>query len=181
MRVFRSVVQVSAGSMPHLGQNLALRHSVALQPIGHDAPGLVLQTSEQALEEPLCRGGVPAVLDEDVEHNTVLVHRAPEVIQLAIDLQEHLIEVPSVARLGPALTELSGEVGAELEAPLPDALMADDDASLGQDKLHLAQAQAEHVVQPDGIADDLGWEAVSGVGDGLGHYLAILPQSLRYG
>jgi hypothetical protein len=48
--------------------------------------------------------------------------------------------VPSVARLGPALTELAGEVGAELEAPLADALVADDDASLGQDKLHLAQA-----------------------------------------
>src|SRR5437763_8527476 len=85
-----------------------------------------------------------------------------------VDFQEHLIEVPGVARLRPALTELAGEVGAELEAPLSDALVADGDAPLGQDELHLAQAQAEDVVEPHSVADDLGWEAGCGVGGGVG-------------
>ena len=158
-----------------------MRGAITAQAIGDEALRLILQAGEQALEEPLRCGGVPVVLDQDVENDTVLVHCAPEVMQLAINLQEHLIKVPGVARLRPALTELAGEVGAELEAPLTDALMADDNAPLGQDKLHLAQAQAEHVVQPDGVADDLGWEAVARVGGGLGRHLAILPQSLRYG
>ena len=158
-----------------------MRDAVAAQAVGDEALRLVLQPGQQALEEALRGRGVPVVLDQDVEHDAVLVHRAPEIMQLAIDRQEHLIEVPCVARLRPALTELAGEVGAELEAPLPDALVADDDASLGQDKLHLAQAQAEHVVQPDGVADDLGWEAVARVGGGLGRHLAILPQPIRYG
>src|SRR4051794_12135064 len=152
MRVLSAVVQVATGPVLHLGQDLAVRDPVATQAVSDEALRLVLQSSEQALDEALCGRGVPAVLDQDVEYHTVLVHRAPEIMQLAIDLQEHLIKVPSVARLGPALTELSGEVGAELEAPLPDALMADDNASLSQDKLRLAQAQAEHVVQPDGVA-----------------------------
>src|SRR3954447_16588484 len=102
-------------------------------------------------------------------------------MQLAIDLQEHLIEVPGVARLRPALTELAGEVGAELEAPLTYALVADGDASLGQEELYLTQAQAEDVIEPYSVADDLGWEAVSGVGGGLGHHLAILAQPCRSG
>src|SRR3954447_26628839 len=102
-------------------------------------------------------------------------------MQLAINLQEHLIKVPGVARLRPALTELAGEVGAELEAPLTYALMADDNAPLGKDELHLAQAQTEDVIEPDSVADDLGREAVSGVGGGLGYHLAILAQPYRSG
>src|SRR3954470_21842802 len=179
MRVFRSVVQVATGSVLHPGQDLAVRDPVAAQAIGDDALRLVLQASEQALEEAFRGCGVPAVLDQDVEHDAVLVYRAPEIMQLTVDLQEHLIEVPSVAWLGPALTELAGEVGAELQAPLPDALVADDGASLGQDKLHRARAQAEDVIQPEGVADDLGWEAVARVGGGLGRHLASMPQPLR--
>jgi hypothetical protein len=33
----------------------------------------------------------------------VLVNSAPEIPELAVDLQVHLIEVPNVARLRPAL------------------------------------------------------------------------------
>ena len=44
--------------------------------------------------------------------------------------------------------------------------VGDDDAALGQDQLHIAQAEAEHVVQPDGMADDLGWEPMTIVGVG---------------
>jgi hypothetical protein len=84
-------------------------------------------------------------------------------MELAIDLQEHLIEVPSVAWLGPAPAELASEIGAELEAPLPYALVSDRDASFGQEQFHVAQAQAEDMVEPDRVADDLGQEAVSGL------------------
>ena len=121
------------------------------QAIGHDAPGLVLQASQQALEEALGCGGISPALHEKIEHHAVLVDRAPEVVQLALDLQEHFIEVPGVARSRPPLAEPAGKVGAEPEAPLSDALMTDNDAALGQHQLHVAQAQAEKVVQPHGV------------------------------
>lgn len=38
------------------------------------------------------------------------------------------------------------------------AFGADDNAPLGQDQLDVAQAQAEQVVKPDGVLDDLGWK-----------------------
>ena len=119
--------------MLHLGHELAVRDPVAAQAIGDQALRFVLQASQQALEEALRGRGIPTVLHQDVEHDAVLVHRAPEIVQLAVDLQEHLIKVPGVARLRSALTELAGEVGAELEAPLSDALVADDDAPLGEE------------------------------------------------
>src|SRR4051794_14944392 len=100
--------------MLHLGQDIAVCHAVAAQAISDEAPWLILQPSEQAFEEALGCRGVPAILDQDIEDNAVLVHRAPEIMELAIDLQEHLMEVPSVARLRPAPAELASEIGAEL-------------------------------------------------------------------
>jgi hypothetical protein len=45
--------------------------------------------------------------------------------------------------------------------------MGDENALPGQDQLDVAQAQAEDVIQPDSVADDLGREAVSGIGHRL--------------
>jgi hypothetical protein len=64
--------------VPHVGQYLALRNTETTQAIGHEAPGLVLEASEQALEETLGGSGVPPIPDKDVEHDAVLVDRAPE-------------------------------------------------------------------------------------------------------
>ena len=167
---------------------LVVRHVVPTAPIGlqprslgDDPPRLVPEAGQQPLEEALRGRGVPAVLHQDVEHDAVLVHRPPEVMQLAVDADEHLIEVPGVTRLRPSPAQLPGEVAAELQAPLPDALVGDDHAPLGQDQLDIAQAEAEHVVQPDGVADDLGREAVPGVAGGVWRHPASLAQPLRSG
>src|SRR3954447_3418575 len=62
--------------------------------------------------------------------------------------------------------DLVGKCLAELERPLPHALMADDDAACGQHLLDHAQAEREAKVQPYGVADDLGREAVPGIAGG---------------
>ena len=46
--------------------------------------------------------------------------------------------------------------------------------ALSQDQLHIAQAEAEHVVQPDGMADDLGGEPMAIVGVGWRLHAASL-------
>ena len=40
--------------------------------------------------------------------------------------------------------------------PLRSSTVEDEHASLGQQQLDVPQAQAEHVEEPDGVADDLG-------------------------
>jgi hypothetical protein len=42
-----------------------------------------------------------------------------------------------------------------------------DHAALGQDQLDIPQTEAEHVIQSDSVADDLGREPMPSVADGL--------------
>jgi hypothetical protein len=44
---------------------------------------------------------------------------------------------------------------------MPNALVADDQAAFGKQVLDVAQAELEAEVQPDGLADDLGREALA--------------------
>jgi transposase len=85
MGVLRPVVQISAGAMPDIGQDLALGHAVAAQAVGDEPTRLVPEPSEQAFEKALRGTGIPPILDQDVEYDTVLVHRAPEIVQLSVD------------------------------------------------------------------------------------------------
>ncbi len=80
--------------MLNAGQDLALRRAVAPQLVRHDHPGHVLQTAQELAEEPLGRPGIAPALHENVEHMAVLIHGAPEVMQLAPNSDEHLVQVP---------------------------------------------------------------------------------------
>jgi hypothetical protein len=66
------------------------------------------------------------------------------------------------------------KLASESEAPLPDALVDDGDARLGEDQLDATEAQAEDMIKPDAMADDLGREAVPGAGGGLTCHCATL-------
>ena len=167
--------------MPHIGQDLALRNAVAAEPIRDDLAGLVLEAGQQAFEEAFGGRGIAALLHQDVEHDTVLIHRAPEIEELTVDLQKNLVHMPGVAWPRSTLAQLGREVRAEAEAPAPDALIADHDAPLGQDQLDVTQAQAKQVVEPDSMLDYRGWEAVAGVGGGLGRHPASLARLFRPG
>jgi hypothetical protein len=79
----------------------------------------------------------------------------------ALDPDENLIEVPLISRSWPATSQAVGETCSELLAPAPHRLVGDDNTSLSQDQLNIAQAETEHVVQPDGMADDLGGEPMT--------------------
>ncbi len=83
------------------------------------------------------------------------------------------------SRLEASHLALSGEVAgvhrAELAAPLPNGLMGDDDSPLGEKILDVSKTQAEAVVKPDSVADDLGWESVSAVAWRFGLHRESLP------
>jgi len=72
---------------------------------------------------------VASALDQDVEHNTGLIHGSPKPVLLAGDLENDLIQMPFIARARQPTTDLIGEVLAELARPLPHGLVADDDTA----------------------------------------------------
>ena len=92
------VVQVPALAVLDPGQDLPLGGTIARQLVGHDHTRNVLQALEQLLEEALGRLGAAPALHQNVEHRAVLVDGAPKVVTLAADADEHLVQVPLVAR-----------------------------------------------------------------------------------
>src|SRR4051794_40825191 len=176
MRVLCPVVETLMSAMLDRGHHLVFRGTVARQLVrDHDTRGPALlfqQLAEQAL------GGlfVPPFLDENVEHNPILVNSPPEPVLLAADHQAHFVEVPFIARAWQPTPDLVGEALAELARPLPHGLMAHVDAAGGQHLFDHAQAQREAEVEPHGVADDLAWKAVAGVGGlGCGCHACHLP------
>src|SRR4051794_728870 len=149
------------------GHHLSLRSAIARQLVrDHHTrhAGLALQQlPEQAFGGPL----VPPLLDENVEHDPILVDRAPEPMLRSPDHQAHFVEVPLVSRVWQLAADLVGERLAELARPLAHGFMAHVDAAGGQHLFHHAQAQRKAEVQPHGVADNLARKAVAGVG-GLG-------------
>src|SRR4051794_30430572 len=124
-------------------------------------PALALEElTQEALGGPL----VAPALDQDVEYGALLVDRPPQPVLLARDLDLDLVQVPLVAGTGQPPADLVREALAELERPLPHGLVADRDAAGGQQLLDHPQGEREAEVEPDRVADDLGREAVAGVG-----------------
>jgi len=73
-----------------------------------------------------------------------------------VDPDEHLIKVPPVTGPRTTAAQAVGKALGEFLAPAPSGLVGDDNAPLSQQELHISKAEAEHVVQPNTMADDLG-------------------------
>ncbi len=104
-----------------------------------------------------------------------LVNSSPEIMSLTLDGYEQFIHVPDVAQATLPPLEPTGVLRVEFEAPLPDGLVGDDDPALRQKILDLPKAQAKAMIEPDGVADDLGRKAVSAVAGRIVVHLASLP------
>src|SRR5262249_14478988 len=76
-----------------------------------------------------------------------------EVVPLPVDLEHQLVQVPLVAWPRASSPHAVGEGWPELAAPAADGLVADRDAALGQQLLHVAVAEQEAEGQPHGMAD----------------------------
>jgi hypothetical protein len=100
------------------------------------------QLGQQFTEEPLGGHRVSARLDQNVEHVAVLVDRAPQVPLCAVDLDEHLIEVPFLARPPTTTAQLVRILLPEPVAPGPDRLIGHVDTTSEHQLLHIAEAIA---------------------------------------
>jgi hypothetical protein len=155
---------MAALAMLNLGKQLAMSHTVASQFIGHDHARHILKAFKQSSEESFGGPGITPGLNEDVEHDTVLIHCTPQIVVHALNPDEHLIEVPLVTGPRTAAAQSAGKTLTEFLAPAPDSLIGDDDATLGQQQFNISQAEAEHVIQPDSMADEIGWKPMAVVG-----------------
>jgi len=74
--------------------------------------------------------------------------------------------VPFVARPGTAAARAIGKALAEFLAPSSHRLVGDDDAALSQKQFNVLQTEAEHMIRPYRVADDLREEPMAVAGSG---------------
>ena len=78
------------------GHDLAVSGAVAFQLVGDQPPGRAALPFQQLAEESFGSFLITATRDEDIEHITILLYRAPEVLVFALYLYQDLIHVPRV-------------------------------------------------------------------------------------
>ena len=104
------------------------------------------------------------LLHENVEYLAVLVDGAPKILQLALDLQEHFIEMPPVTKSATTGTNPLGVHPPELQTPLADALIADREATLGHHFFDVSVAERKSKIKPSAMTDDHSGKTVAAIG-----------------
>jgi hypothetical protein len=80
---------------------------------------------------------------------------------ITTDPNEDLIQIPFVTGPGSAPTKIVREARPKLQTPPPDTLIGNNDAALRQEQLDILKAQAEYVIEPDRVANQLRWKTMA--------------------
>jgi hypothetical protein len=163
VRVFSPIVQPFVAPMLGVRQHLSNGWRVACELVRDHHPRLCAALAvKHSTQEALGSCLIAPLLNQDVQHDSVLIKGSPQPMALAADLQRNLVHMPFVAGAYPSAAQHGREGGAELGAPLSDRLVADDEAALGEQVLHVTEAEVEAKVQPH-VLDDLRREAVAAI------------------
>ena len=169
MRVLRSVIQPFMRAVFDFRHDLAPGGCIGAELVGDHAPGRAALFLQEAGQQAFGGLGVAARLDDFIEHIAILIDGPPKPVLFAGNRDRDLVKVPNISAARPFALNASGVLRPELCRPAPDSLVRHDDAALQQHFLGQSQAQWEPEVQLDRMGNDLGWETVTFVADGLDH------------
>ena len=161
VRDFCPVVLVALGSVNNRWKHLPMRSRIASQLIGHELPGWSLLMLQRLAKKPLRSSAIPPLGHQNIDHVSVLIHRAPQIMEAPADLEEDLVDVPNIPEPSSFLSQNASVPWAELRTPAPDGLVRHGDAAFCQQIFHVAEAQREPVVEPDRMTDDFWWKAMA--------------------
>jgi hypothetical protein len=86
----------------------------------------------------------------------MLVHRTPQQIRFASQLDEHLVKVPHANRLAPYGFQTMTKVLSEFVAPASDRLVRHHHPALEEQLFYVARAQLKAKIPTHGATDDFG-------------------------
>jgi len=156
MRILRAVVQTPMLPMLDTGHDKLLSGGIAGQLVGDHhtrSRALLLEQLSQR------RGRISATLNQDVEHDPMLVPVLP-----TCKADHNLIQVPLVSRCWKTPADLIGKGLAELQRPLAYCL---------------TWAEGKSEAKPDRVADYFSGKAVAGVARVAGWFHALAYAHIR--
>lgn len=168
MGVFGTIVEPFVLSMRNARQDVLLGCAIARQLIGDHHAWDVLATLAQLSEELLRCCFVPTALYHDIEHVPMLIDRTPARVLFGIDGEEDFVQMPLVARLRPPPPQLIGILLAKFQAPLTNGFIGQHNTTGRHHLCDITIAERKAEIAPDGVADDLGREAITRVGARIG-------------
>ena len=166
MREFGPIVLVLRRAVHDRRHHATVGRRVAAQLVGDQPAGHTALAFQQLPEEAFGRVPITSRLHEDVDHVAVMVDGAPEILLAPLNGDEQFVQVPRVAQASLPAPQRARIRRPERATPLANRLVGHDDAPLGEEIFGVAEAQTEPVVEPDGVADDLGWKSIAVVAGG---------------
>lgn len=128
---------------------------------------------QRFLQEFQRRLPISGLRHEALEHFAFVIDGPPEIVPLAVDLHEHLVQVPApTARThprNPTLSDLRRKHRTEPVPPKSHRLMANLDATFVQQVLDIAKGKREPNVHHHRQADNFGARLEVFEGAGLGY------------
>ena len=170
-----SIVRVLIGDVDHGRHYGAARGGVGAQLVGDQSSRETALGFQQRPKESDGCSPIPVRWHEDVQDVTVLVDRAPQILLATLERDEHLVEVPGVSHPTASAPQPPRVHRTEPLAPLPNRLVGDRHASLREEIFGIAEAEAESMVEPDRVADDVGRESISVIAGQLALHRPTLP------
>jgi hypothetical protein len=98
---------------------------------------------------------VPVLLYKNIQHLAVLIDCAPQRVALSVNRDQQFVEMPRITKSPLAMPQLSRNLLPKFPTPLADHIIAHGDPTLGQKFFNVPEAEAEAVVKPYDIGNDL--------------------------
>ena len=161
MRVLGPVVGPQAAIVFCYKANGSKGRRIGKKLVRHNPARREAMLLEQLLQQLFGGFRISLSLDEEVQYLAFIVHGAPQLKAFPSDHDDHLIEVPVIAGLGTDTTQFSSDDGSKLQEPASDRLVGDVQAYFGEHLLHIAETRSKPRIQPDRMADNFRWKAVT--------------------
>ena len=156
--------------MVHRRHDRPERSAVTLQFVGDNAKRNLALSLQELDKKAFRRATVTPGLDEDIDHVAVLIHCTPEILPFAVDRNKDFVQEPRITETALSSLQFPCVFRTELRTPLSDCFVRYDDPAFREQIFHIAKAQAEPIVMPDGVANDFRRESVSMIGGSMMSY-----------
>ena len=147
MRYLGTIIRIALMAMHRSGHDRSSRRTVARKFVRDDLSGRATLTFHQFLEETDCSLLVLAFLHQDIENIPVLIYRTPQLSPFTSNRYDvNIIQLPCVAQRASTFLERSSVRWAEFVAPAADGFVGNNNSTLSQKILNIAEAKTEPMI-----------------------------------
>jgi hypothetical protein len=156
-RLFRSLVLAVLNFQTHV----FARRAVGFELVGDYDARRSLGLLQKLTHEAACGASISSAMNQNVENESILIDRPPKPMLLAAHRDDNLVKMPFVAANGSTATNAIWVFPTEFLSPMANGFVTDCNAPRCQHFFDHPQAQRKPEIEPNRVANDFGWEAMT--------------------